>query len=293
MPSLGIHVSKNSVLDKNRNTIIEAIAEDCAEYKLSACQIFVQGPQSSVMNKMDYNEIKEYCHINKIDLYVHSSYITVGIFSINDNNKNETKYIKSIKNLTDQLNVCDKLNAKGLVVHINKIKPDDLIKNLKIYAKKIYKYKTPLILEQPAKKADGELTYETPEKINKITKLINDTFPKLNWGWCLDTCHLWSGGINLSNITETTKWFADLDFPEKVKLFHINGGNNSIFGTGKDYHIIPFSSDDDIWGTDKNTIPIITKFIKKYKCDSILEIKRGNQNDINYAIKYIQELIIN
>ena len=79
-----------------------------------------------------------------------------------------------------------------------------------------------------------------------------------------------------------------MSYYDRYSLFKTNGTIKYV------PHInIPFSSDDDIWGTNKNTIPIITKFIKKYKCDSILEIKRGNQNDINYAIKYIQELIIN
>jgi hypothetical protein len=288
MTSVGIHVSKTSLFDIKRDSMLEAMYDDCKSYDLSACQIFIQGPQSSVMGKMDYDKIAEYCNEKDIKLYVHSSYITVGIFNITEDNKDDTKSIKAIENLVKQFEACDKLNAHGLVIHLNKISPEDLIDNLKIYVNHLYKFNTPLILEQPAKKPEGYLTYETPAKINNLTKMINRTFPKLKWGWCIDTCHLWSGGINLSDVDITTKWFADLKYPETIKLFHINGGNNSIFKTGKDYHIVPFSKEDDIW-SNKASYKIISDFMKEYDCCAILEIKRGELKDIKFAINYVKK----
>ena len=206
------------------------------------------------------------------------------------------------------MEACDKLGAKGLVVHLTKRLPEEIVSTMKVLIPEIQKYKTPLIFEQPAKKPDGDLTYETPEKINTLTKLLMDKFPKYtNWGWCMDTCHLWSSGIELCNKKITDAWLKGLKYPKKILLFHLNGGSIDIFDTGKDKHMIPFSDEDDIWNSDfmdlddkrvfnldqlkKSSIWSITQFLKKNKIDSILEINRGNYDDILFAIESLHKLM--
>ena len=99
---IGIHTSKVShILQKpykNRKTMFDAIKTDHEELKLGACQIFVQGPRNSRMSKIDYKKINDYCNINKINLYVHTSYLSVGIFSVNSENVDSEKSKNAISN---------------------------------------------------------------------------------------------------------------------------------------------------------------------------------------------------
>ena len=324
----GSHVAKISHIlsdpNKKRKTMLDAIIKDSTIMNLKSVQIFVQGPRNSKMSNINYNNIKEYCNSKKINLYVHSSYITVGIFSITPNNKNEEKNKKAIENLISQFEACDKLNSKGFVIHLTKRKPSEIINTLNIIIPIIKKFKTPLVFEQPAKKPDGLKTYETSDKINNLTKMIIDEFPDYkNWYWCIDTCHLWSAGIKMNDKKIVDKWLCDIKHKNKIGLFHLNGGSLDIFNTGKDKHIVPFSDDDDIWGdvftkskvkkiydSEKNTyieriikkkgyyvekykessLYSINNFCKKNNIDSILEINRGLINDIKFTFDILLKL---
>lgn len=310
MPNLGVHNAKVSHVltgkNKTRKTMLDAIHKDCSELELDAGQIFVSGPQSTKMNPMDYDEIKAYCDDKKINLYVHSNYMSVGIFNVNNDNKETPKALSAIKNIVHQMEACDKLGSKGCVIHLSKKTPVQIVETLQILYKIIKNFKTPLLLEQPAKKPDGELTYETAEKINNLSRLIMDTIPQLNWGWCLDTMHLYSGGIELDDYKIAKTWFNELKYPTYIKLFHLNGGNIKQFNTGKDIHIIPFAYDDDIFSNavyndgvrdfnikqiKKESIWVIASFTKKYNIDLIMEINRGNFSDIKFAVEIMKKII--
>lgn len=300
--SIGIHVAKIShVLTgklKKRKSMLDAIKIDCSELKINTCQIFVQGPRNSKMNQMEYSNIKKLCSDKKINLYVHSSYISISIFSVTHDNKHTPKSKKAIEAIIKQLEACDKLGSLGLVLHISKRTPTQITESLSILAPIIKKFLTPIILEMPAKKPDSNLTYETSHKINILTKLLNDKIPVLKWGWCIDTCHIWSSGIAIDKPVVVKKWLHDLKYPECIKLFHINGGSIDIFGTGKDKHIIPFSDSDNIFGSSitdgtyqkKTSIDIIFKFINNNNIDSIIEINRGSFKDAKFAIDTMKTL---
>jgi endonuclease IV len=311
MPKLGVHNAKISHVlttpNKTRKTMLDAIRKDCSELELDAGQIFVSGPQSTKMNPMDYDEIKAYCDDKKINLYVHSNYMSVGIFNVNNDNKETPKAIAAIKNIVSQMEACDKLDSSGFVIHLSKKTPELIVETLKVLYKSIKKFKTMILLEQPAKKPDGELTYETAEKINNLSQLILDTIPQLNWGWCLDTMHLYSGGIELDNYKIVKRWFNDLKYPKYIKLFHLNGGSIKQFNTGKDIHIIPFAPDDDIFSDavynddgeqefnikqiKKESIWVIASFAKKYNIDLIMEINRGHFSNIKFAVETLKKII--
>lgn len=292
--SVGVHVAKVShILDapfKNRKTMLEAIKIDCEAVNLKSCQIFTQGPMNSQMAKLNVSDIKQYCDDNKINLYVHSSYLTVGCWNINDETKNTAKGKNAIDGIKKQLDICDQLNSKGFIVHLSKKNPEQIIKTLEILYPLIKNYKTPFIFEQPAKKPDNNLTYETVEKTNRLTKLIVSKFPKFNFGWCIDTCHLWSAGIRLDDTNITKKYFDTLMY-KYIKLIHINGGSSDIFNTGKDRHIIPFSKYDDIFNINKKNINHICRFAKKNHIDMILEVNRGGSKEVKLAIQHLNKLL--
>lgn len=299
MSKIGVHVAKISkVIENNtRKNYLDAIKCDVEGLNLGCVQIFVAGPASTRMAIMNYKSIRKYCKENNINLYVHSSYLTVGIWSLTQQNKNTPKSISAIKHLENQLNACDLLKSGGFVVHLPKKKPEFIINALEVIIPILDKFKTTFMLEMPASKSDDK-TYETPEKIDALNYMIMQSYPKFNnWSWVIDTAHLWSCGVEVNDVKKMLKWFNELKYPNKIGLFHLNGSSNDQFNTGKDNHKVVFGIDDDIWNKESNindgvdikkinksTINTIAKFTKNRNIDLICEINRGEYNEIGFSI---------
>lgn len=305
MSKIGVHVAKVSkVLEKRkRKTYLEAIQDDVKKLNLGCVQIFVAGPANSRIAKMDYGAIKTFCDESKINLYVHGSYLTIGIFSLTTENKDTPKSKAAIKHLSNQMIACDALGSKGFVIHLPKKPPQFVIDALKVIIPLLKKYKTPFMFEMPASKPD-ERTYETPEKMDVLNDLLFKNYPKFtNWSWVIDTAHLWSCGVEVDEIKVMKKWFKDLKYPEKIGLFHLNGSSLEHFETGKDKHRVVFGTEDDIWYQDaniedglemkkikKSTIWQIAKFTKKYRLDLICEINRGDFKEIKFSMESLNKI---
>jgi endonuclease IV len=298
---IGVHVSKISkVLDdpnKKRKTMTLAIKSDAMNLNIGAVQIFTHGPANTRKNKMNYKSIKEYCSDKNINLYVHSSW------SVDESNKATGKPAAAISHFIDQMESCDAVGALGLVVHLPKKEPQVIINTFKVIAPLLKKYNTPVLLEMTSVKPDDEKTYETPKKINRLTKMILKNFPKLTWGWVPDTAHLWGAGIEIDEIKIMTKWLKNLAHPELVKLVHLNGGSIETFGTGKDKHKVVFGDEDDIWNptfdgekvydsiqASKSSLAVLSAFTKKYNIDCICEINRGGYDEITFSIETLKKI---
>lgn len=305
---IGVHVSKISkVLDaphKTRKTMLQAIKTDTAQLGLNAVQIFTHGPQNSRQNKMDYPSIVAFCTEHKTNLYVHSSYLTSGIWNITVENKDDAKPKAAINILAAQLESCDKLNARGLILHLPKKEPAVILETLQVVSKLLTSHNTPILLEMTSVKPDSNKTYETPQKINNLTKLILEKFPELDWGWCPDTAHLWGAGIELDDCNVMKKWLKKLKYPKLIKLIHLNGASITTFNTGKDKHKVLFGDEDDIWnstfteaqvyddlGVTQSSISILAAFAKKYKIDCICEVNRGEYSQIDFSIKSLKKIM--
>jgi endonuclease IV len=251
---IGIHNSKSShILDANYKTMEESIKYETDLLSLNASQIFTHGPRNRRRNKMNYDKIKQVCTDNNIKLYVHGSYLTVGLWSIN---KEPEKISINVKHIIDSLMSCLKLNARGLVIHLPKKEVNDIKECFDILENHILNHnqsklllKCRILLEAPAMAPDDNKTYETPKKINKLCNILSKS--KLKWGLCIDTAHLWSGGIDFSKRHSWDLWISELtdNATKRIKLIHLNGALKKNFGRGKDVHIIPFSEEDAIWSS--------------------------------------------
>lgn len=306
---IGIHISKDSKVleppNKTRKTMLDAITMDTQELELGAFQIFTHGPQNSRKNKMDYTAIKKYCDKNKKHLYVHSAYLTTGIWNVNTKTQDDPKSKAAIKLFIAQLESCDELGSLGLVIHLPKKEPQVVIDTFEIMIPIFEQFKTPVLLEMTSVKPDPKKTYETPQKINRLTQMILEKYPKYtNWGWVPDTAHLWGAGIDISNNKIMGKWFSGLKYPKLIKLIHLNGGSIDTFATGKDKHMVVFGADDDIWNStfdtphkyskkniQKSSLYILAQFAKKYNIDCICEINRGDSDEIIFSTKSLKKVI--
>ena len=287
---LGVHVAKKSkVLDdkKEEKKMSNAIMRDLDTLDLNAAQIFTYGPRFMVKNKMNYNDIKKIC--NDIDLTVHSTYGSVSIWKVNDDNKNTPVSQKAINSIKLQLESCASIGAWGLVLHITKHTPENISKVMKILKPFSEKLDVKIILEMVSSKADSK-TYETPEKINVLTKMIghNENW----WCWCVDTAHLWGAGVDIQHYNSMSKWLNDIKHPEKIEMFHLNG-SSAIKGSGKDKHEIPFSSDDLIWGNinpNKSGLRAVVEHSINNSITIICEINRGSEKNVVKCMNYIKKL---
>ena len=293
MTRIGVHVAKFSKVlpDSNNREMFDAIKTDVSKLKLKACQIFTHGPKDTHQNNMDYNAIKEYCKKTDINLYIHTAYVSI--------------FEKAgIKFIVEQFKSADALAAKGIVVHTPRKSPAEAVEILKLLIPKIKKFKTPLIFEMTSIKSDPELSYDTPAKINRICNMIMKEFPQYkNWGWCIDTAHLWGAGIKVNKASVMKKWIAGLKYPEKIKLIHLNGSSFDTFGKGIDIHKAVFAADDNIWNKDSNitdgfdakkikksSLTVLAKFTKEHDIDCICEINRGAFDEIKFSVSTLIEI---
>lgn len=298
---IGIHISKKSKpfneIELEYKNMEDAIEIEADILNSNTTQIFTHGPRNRKQNHINFEKVKQ---INAIkNIYIHSSYISSGIWSGSNG---------SIIHIKDQLNAGYKLNSAGLILHVPKKEPRAIAETMRFLSKEITAgdggiYSVPIILEPPAMKRDEKTTYETPEKMNKLCEVLeNDAEITCDWGFCIDTAHLWSGAVDLSKNNAWNSWIAGLSesTSRRIKLLHLNGASKTTFGTGADKHIIPLSKEDDIWGgliSDNLRVLIASKY-KDYLTKASKPSKKLEQNvyvwrDIDLSVLLSEEEINN
>jgi deoxyribonuclease-4 len=287
---LGIHVSKtNDILGhKATDDISDAIKRDCKQLGINCAQIFTHGPQGHAAVKINYEELIK--KTSDINLTVHSSYPTIGIWKVKPNNMHEFLSKRAIGSIKSQLSACKKAGAWGLVVHISKILPQDAADTINAIKSIVKKSGVKLVLEMVSSKSDENKTYETPEKINRLTELLG---PDENWwGWCVDTAHLWGAGVDIQTYDNMKKWLDGIKHKEKILLFHLNG-SSAIRASGQDIHEIVFGAKDSIWreiDPYNSGARAVVEYAKKYELPIICEINRGSVEDYIMSIEKLKEL---
>ncbi len=262
---IGPHIDRVYSKKKNANmldNIIEAIkyTKDCANFDITAISIFVAGPRSYSIN-IDDIEAEE---IRKLflDIYVHNTYISHPW-----NNK-----ISAIHSIHNQMNICKKMNANGFIIHLPKDSIDNIIKVLpKLY---IPDSLTRIYLEIPALKPSNAL-FHKPKNINELfIRIRNEVDPNLDYfGLCIDTAHLWSSGVDLSDYKSAETWINELDLDPKCLLIHCND-NDKELGQSPDIH--SSLTHGKIWNNYKDNLLesglyAILKFAKLNNVPVILE----------------------
>jgi endonuclease IV len=287
---LGIHVSKNCKISKDKSkTLSAAIKRDVEKYGINCVQIFTHGPQNFKENNLDYEEIKEYC--KDINIYSHSAYLSVFIWNIKSNEHNKLSLIKM------QLSSIKKCGGSQVVLHISKKSPETVADIMNLLKPIIKQTKTKLLLEMVASKSDKNLTYETPEKINnlieKISQITGDNPNKSNWyGFCIDTAHIYASGVDISTNEKMQYWFDNLKYPKMINMIHLNGSYSNM-GSGKDKHCIAMIKDDKIWGNlepKKSGVNAVVKFSRGQNIPMICEINKGTVDLAIYSLDLIKDL---
>ena len=185
----------------------------------------------------------------------------------------------------DQLNVCLDSGISGLVVHL----PKDTLENIIEILPSIVVDDVELLLEIPAVHPDPLMSWETPEKINKLCKAIRKLGYK-NVKICIDTCHIFTGGYDLTTFEMAQTWLMKLKYPKMIGMIHLNDSAVPL-GNGKDTHAPLWAG--LMWkgvSPRKSGVRPFMKFASDYKIPVILE-RAGLKNvSVSKELKILRNM---
>lgn len=263
----GFHISRE-------NNSFKEIIEFNKKYKINVIQFFLKSSLSNfdLFDEDEIREVNSYVIKNKIFLVAH------GALNLT---KDYSKNLNEIYLFILDIYKAYSLGAKGIILHAGKISGKDCsFENIKFNVDYILKNMPDglkLVLENtPGSK--GDLGYDF-NGLKKIYNLFSDE-QKKRIKFCLDTCHLYVSGYDLSNS-------LILDFEKEVgsnKIFciHLNDARNK-FNSKLDGHAELGYGNIDIdvlknisLVARKNIIPIIVEItIKNSSYEEQIKIING------------------
>ena len=226
---LGKHFSISGGMDKAIDRAIKIEA--------NALQIFTKSPRSwqkKILTKEEIKKMKYKMKVNNIkSLVVHSSYL------VNLASPQSEQYKKSIDELKKDYQQAGRLKADYYVFHpgsyLNSSKEEGIeriIKALKIILDEV-KNETILLAENTA----GAGT-QVGSRVGELGQILNDVQNYKRLGICLDLCHLFVAGYNLSHkrgIDRLIKEVDDILGIKNLRLIHLNDSKFEM-GSNKDRH---------------------------------------------------------
>lgn len=220
-----VHFKTKQILD----SVLEAV-----QYNADTFMFYTGAPQNTIRSsiKKEYlEEAKKIMAENNIDI---NNVICHAPYIINlANNLDEHKYEFSKEFLRKELDRCEELEVKYLVLHPGssvKIDRNIAIDNIVRAINDITKEddKCIILLETMAGKGT-----EIGCNLDEIAYIVKNVKNRI--GVCLDTCHLNDSGININNFDDYLDEFEKQVGIDKIKCIHVNDSKNEI-NTHKDRH---------------------------------------------------------
>jgi deoxyribonuclease-4 len=151
---------------------------------------------------------------------------------------NEEKFSFSVNFLTEEINRCNKLGIKYMVLHPGShvglgidTGIDNIIKGLNMVFTNVKDYNnTTILLETMAGKGT-----EVGSKLEEIERIISGVEDNSHLGVCLDTCHLSDAGYDITDFNKFLDNFDKLIGIDKIGCVHVNDSKNAV-GSHKDRH---------------------------------------------------------
>ncbi len=207
------------------NPLNEAIARGA-----DAAQFFLGDPQGwkgPVIPGGDPAAIRDAFATAGIDIYIHAPYV------INVATSNNRIRIPSRKLLDGQLKAAASIGAKGLIVHGGHVTAGvDLADGLENWRKAVERIERPLpMLIENTAGGDGAMA-RSLEAIGRLWEAVTDASADdpASVGFCLDTCHANTAGIDLADAVDRVKAVTG-----RIDLVHCNNSRDE-FGSGRDRH---------------------------------------------------------
>jgi len=218
MPRIGAHIHL-------ADPLAEAIAIGA-----DAVQFFLGDPQGwkgPVIPGGDPEAIKAAYAASDMDIYIHAPYV------INVATSNNRIRIPSRKLLDQQLQAAASIGAKGLIVHGGHVNAGvDFGEGLENWRKAVERIERPLpMLIENTAGGDGAMA-RSLDAISQLWEAVTEAAGDdgESVGFCLDTCHANSAGIDLADAADRIKAITG-----RIDLVHCNNSRDE-FGSGRDRH---------------------------------------------------------
>lgn len=214
------------------------IFERAKNITANSIQIFTKSNNRWFSKPYSKDEIEKFHKLRKefnpYSIFAHDAYL-INLCST----KLETEK-KSIDAFIDELNRCDQLNLPYLVMHpgshLGKGEEwglDKIVENFNFILNKNPDYKVMILLETTSGQGTN-LGY----KFEHLKYILNGVERKDKFGVCIDTCHIFSAGYDISTESAYEKTFIEFDKIvglEKLNAFHLNDSKHPL-GSKKDRH---------------------------------------------------------
>ena len=230
-PRLGAHTPTSGGMAKRSIAYAQ-------EIKAEAIQVFASNPRGWAMPESNSEAdlaFKKKCEELDIESYVHAPFL------INLGSPTPSTYENSLASTAYSLKRGREIGAKGVVIHTGSAVDEAHVANawkqigkgVKPILKKLSEEDPWLLLEPTAGQGQSLV-----KKLDDITKYLDalDWHPKV--GVCLDTCHVFAAGHDISKkggMTETLDLLVKLVGIERVQLIHVNDSMD-VCGALKDRH---------------------------------------------------------
>src|SRR5712671_1435630 len=194
-----------------------------------AAQFFLGDPQGwkgPVIPGGDPAAIRDAFAAAGIDIYIHAPYV------INVATSNNRIRIPSRKLLDQQLKAAASIGAKGLIVHGGHVTAGvDTEEGLENWRKAVERIERPLpMLIENTAGGDGAMA-RSLDAIGRLWDAVTGAAgDDANLGFCLDTCHANSAGIDLADAVDRVKAITG-----RIDLVHCNNSRDP-FDSGADRH---------------------------------------------------------
>lgn len=230
MPILGCHVGFK------KDTQLLGSLQEALSYNADTFMFYTGAPQNTKRNVIEdgltlqaLNLMKEK-NIDYSKVIVHAPYII--------NLCNENNFSFSVAFLTEEMNRCNLLGVKYMVLHPGshvgtgeEAGLNNIVKGLNLVFENLKDNNNVIILLETMAGKGTELG-TTTEQLKYIIDNIND---KEHIGVCLDTCHLNDAGYDLNNFDNYLDSFDKLIGINKIGCIHVNDSKNDI-SSHKDRH---------------------------------------------------------
>lgn len=232
-------------------------------------QVFLGSPQSWSAPSFPHADgaegLRAQAQAAGVDIWVHAPYL------INVATSNNKVRIPSRKAMAAQLTAAAQVGARGLIVHGGQVvEGDDLSIGFANWAKaadavveQMSQSGVPVLIENTAGGANS--VARTLESIARLWDAVGHT----GIGFCLDTCHAWSAGLELPDAIDAVRAITG-----RIDLLHCNGSRDE-FASSRDRH----SNIND------GFIPAeaIVESVRRADCPLILETPaEGHADDIAF-----------
>lgn len=200
-------------------------------------QIFSHNPRQWRRSAITRGEAERFTILRqKYDMkpvFIHASYL-INLASLSD-----TVLRKSVELLSYELMNADILGAEYVVLHTGSSKEEDKKAVRQRLVKAILKavgstpYRASLLLENTA----GERG-DIASSVRALAEIIDTCKSDRIAGICIDTCHAFSSGYDLSSREGVEKLISEIDEYigfDKLKLIHLNDSKRPL-GSGVDRH---------------------------------------------------------